>query len=84
MVFSDLYKDTRKNNFYIAYLFESIVLNPKECDDKNFDGAARLEIKYVNNVLTLEGLYWTNRASQRGLNTSGHIVLTKIKQSSIV
>ncbi|HAU0606124.1 TPA: hypothetical protein JBH38_15210 [Legionella pneumophila] len=79
VVFSDLYKDTRKNNFYIAYIFESTVLNPQEFDDKNFDGAARLEIKYTDGVLTLEGLYWTNRAFQRGLNTSGHIVLTKVK-----
>ncbi|MDI1352621.1 MAG: hypothetical protein PSV35_07605 [bacterium] len=74
---ADIYKDARKKTFHVEYIFESTVLSPKENDDKSFQGAARLDVKYDGNHISLEGLYWTNRASQRQLNTSGMIILTK-------
>ncbi len=77
---SDIYKDVRNRTFHVSYIFESKVTDPKETDDKVFHGASILDIKFdKNDSLILEGSYWTNRAGQRKLNTSGSIKLIKQK-----
>lgn len=73
---SEIYKDPRDSNFYVSYIFESVIDNPLPTDDSKFDGAAKLVVRFENNNIFLVGTYWTNRAWQRGENTAGTISLT--------
>lgn len=78
VVQSEIYKDPRTGTYYISYIFQAEVPLPQASDDKCFEGAARLEVMYLdNNELTLKGTYWTNRAWQRNQNTAGMILLSK-------
>jgi len=77
VVQSEIYKDPRTGVFYISYIFESNVPIPKELDDRVFDGAAKLEVKFEDNKIILKGIYWTNRAWQRKQNTAGIITVCK-------
>ncbi|MDT3319579.1 hypothetical protein Q4Q49_04970 [Shewanella sp. SP1S1-7] len=72
---SEIYKDPRDGNFYVSYIFESVIDNPLPTDDSKFDGAAKLVVRFENNNIFLVGTYWTNRAWQRGENTAGTISL---------
>ncbi|PTQ86787.1 hypothetical protein [Agitococcus lubricus] len=81
VIMSDIYRDARTGTFYISYIFEGYVPRPKPTDDRYFEGAAILEIKFTEtgffgkNIIKLEGTYWTNRAWQRNKNTAGLISL---------
>lgn len=72
---SELYRDPRTGTFYLSYIFEASVPIPEETDDKVFDGAAKLEIIVNEKNTVLKGIYWTNRAWQRGMNTAGLITM---------
>jgi len=77
VVQSEIYKDARDGNFYVSYIFESVVDQPLPTDDSKFDGAAKLVIRFEEDNMQLVGTYWTNRAWQRGKNTAGKIELKK-------
>lgn len=78
VVQSEIYKDPKTGIYYLSYIFEAEVHLPKKNDDRLFDGAARLEVIYLEDQqLKLKGTYWTNRAWQRNLNTAGIIELTR-------
>jgi hypothetical protein len=77
VVQSEIFKDTRNGNFYISYLFESVIDQPLPTDDSKFDGAAKLAVRFEENNILLVGTYWTNRAWQRGQNTAGKIELRR-------
>ncbi len=81
VVQSEIYKDPRDNNYYVSYIFESVVDQPLSSDDSKFDGAAKLSVRFEDDGLKLVGTYWTNRAYQRGLNTAGTIELIRINHS---
>lgn len=77
VVQSEIYKDPRTGTFYISYIFQAEVHLPEASDDKCFEGAARLEVIFLeDNKLELQGTYWTNRAWQRNQNTAGMILLS--------
>lgn len=75
VVQSEIYKDPRDGNFYVSYIFESVIDNPLPTDDSKFDGAAKLVVRFEDDNIFLVGTYWTNRAWQRGDNTAGTIAL---------
>ena len=77
---SDIFKDPRNGAFYLSYVFESIVDQPKPMDDSKFDGAGKLHVKFSKNGIELVGVYWTNRAWQRGMQTAGTISLSRRKK----
>jgi hypothetical protein len=79
VVQSEIYKDSRTNTFYLSYIFEAYVPIPEESDDRMFEGAAKLEVVNSDAGTELKGTYWTNRAWQRGKNTAGMIMLSRIK-----
>ncbi|MFT2091889.1 hypothetical protein [Paraglaciecola sp. 2405UD69-4] len=74
---SEILKDPRDGAFYLSYIFESVVDQPKETDDAKFDGAARLHVRFEGNDIKLVGRYWTNRGWQRNMQTAGTISLQK-------
>lgn len=76
-VLCGIHKDPRTGSFYITYIFEGYVPIPLDTDDRLFEGAAKLEVRFKDEGVSLEGTYWTNRAWQRNLNTAGSIKLTK-------
>ena len=61
VVQSEIYKDPRDGNYYISYVYESVVDVPKPTDDSKFDGAARLAVRMEDGSFKLVGLYWKNR-----------------------
>ena len=69
----EVFKDPRTKKFYLYYLYQSTVLNPTKTDDKEFFGAAKLEVVFHKETMELKGNYWTNRAWQRNQNTAGTI-----------
>lgn len=75
---SELYRDPRTGTFYLSYIFEASVPIPKETDDRVFEGAAKLEIIITEENTFLKGIYWTNRAWQRGTNTAGLITMKQV------
>ncbi|GAA0786759.1 MULTISPECIES: hypothetical protein [Pseudomonadati] len=77
VVQSEIYKDPRDGNFYVSYIFESIVPKPLSTDDSKFDGAAKLSVCFEANKISLVGTYWTNRAWQRDNSTAGYITLRR-------
>lgn len=74
---SEILKDPRDGTFYLSYIYEAVVDQPKETDDSKFDGAARLDVRFENGEVQLVGKYWTNRGWQRNMQTVGTISLQK-------
>lgn len=74
---SEILKDPRDGTFYLSYIYEAVVDQPKETDDSKFDGAARLDVRFENGEVQLVGKYWTNRGWQRNMQTAGTISLQK-------
>jgi hypothetical protein len=77
VVQSEIYKDPRDGNFYVSYIFESVIDKPLSTDDSKFDGAAKLVVRFEADRISLVGTYWTNRTWQRGGNTAGSINLRR-------
>jgi hypothetical protein len=69
------FKDKVQNIIGIHYIFRQYNYTDKTCDDTNFLGAARLEIQPLHQKL--EGVMWTNRKWQRGLNTAAALEFTR-------
>ena len=62
----------------LFYVYDSHVSAPKSTDSQRHLGAARLSIPLERCPKVLEGNYWTDRNWHQGLNTAGHIRLTRI------
>jgi hypothetical protein len=62
------------NAHRLAYLYENRTRNPRPTDASCHEGAAYLSI-VPGQPKRLQGVYWTNRVWQRGLNTAGLIDL---------
>ena len=62
----------------LFYVYDSNVSRPKSTDSQRHFGAARLSIPLERYPKVLEGNYWTDRNWHQGLNTAGHIRLTRI------
>jgi hypothetical protein len=74
---SEIFKDPRDGSFYLSYIFEAVVDQPKETDQPKFDGSARLHIRVEDNHVKLVGVYWTNRGWQKQEQTAGAICLQR-------
>ena len=62
----------------LFYVYDSHVATPKCTDSQRHLGAARLSIPLERCPKVLEGNYWTDRNWHKGLNSAGHIRLTRI------
>ena len=62
----------------LFYVYDSHVSAPKSTDSQRHLGAARISIPLERRPKVLEGNYWTDRNWHQGLNTAGHIRLTRI------
>lgn len=76
---SELFKDSRDGSFYLSYIFESVVDQPKPTDQSKFDGAARLHVRFEDSGIKLVGVYWTNRGWQKQEQTAGTINLQRVQ-----
>lgn len=61
----------------IHYAYEAFIGAPHDNDVVSFHGAARLTILGDAQDLRLEGVYWTDRNWQKGMNTAGTLVLSR-------
>lgn len=59
--------------------FLAHVPEAKETDEKVFYGTSRISFDTVKG--TIQGTYWTNRASQQGRNTAGSFKLTRLSEN---
>lgn len=57
----------------LYYTYENTTENPVNSDCSHHFGSAYLDITGTGDAMTLEGLYWTNRNWNDGLNTAGII-----------
>ena len=62
----------------LFYVYDSYVSTPKNSDSQRHLGAGRISIPLERRPQVLEGNYWTDRNWHQGLNTAGHIRLTRI------
>ena len=68
----------RERKSVLFYVYDSSVSTPKKTDSQRHLGAARLSIPLERCPKVLAGNYWTDRNWHLGLNTAGHIRLTRI------
>lgn len=62
----------------LFYIYDSHVSKPKSTDSQRHLGAACVSIPLEPRPKVLEGNYWTDRNWHLGLNTAGHIRLTRL------
>ena len=62
----------------LFYVYDSNVSTPRNTDSQRHLGAACIPIPLEPCPKVLEGNYWTDRNWHLGLNTAGHIRLTRI------
>lgn len=76
-VCANLQKDRATEQILLSYIYENSTPTPLKSDEQKHFGAATLELKMIDGETVLDGVYWTNRNWQSGLNTAGHVVIKK-------
>lgn len=66
-------RDEDDGDVRIYYTYENTTENPVSSDCSHHFGSAYVDVRGLGDEMTLEGLYWTNRNWNAGLNTAGTI-----------
>ncbi len=66
-------RDPDHGTTQLNYIYHNKTLVPETTDASSHNGAARVNIQDDGNVVTLEGVYFTDRKWTEGLNTAGLI-----------
>jgi hypothetical protein len=66
-------RDWQHGTIELNYIYENLTSNPKSSDSSRHNGAARVEVRDEDRVVSMEGVYFTDRNWNQGLNTAGYI-----------
>ncbi|WP_049827838.1 hypothetical protein [Pseudomonas sp. URIL14HWK12:I6] len=73
-------RDWQHGTVELNYIYENLTNNPKISDCSQHNGAARVQVRDEDNVVTMEGVYFTDRNWNQGLNTAGYISFEREKK----
>lgn len=73
------HRDQHSGRLHLTYVYEQTSPNPAITDEERHMGAADLTID-PDNLDVAEGVYWTRRVWQIGLNTAGRLELHRSTQ----
>jgi hypothetical protein len=68
-----IHRDEHDGNVRLYYTYENTTENPLSSDCSHHFGSAYVDVSGTGGDMILEGLYWTNRNWNEGLNTAGTI-----------
>lgn len=83
-VFVSVNRHWQHETVELNYIYENITSNPKSSDCSKHNGAARVEVRDEQGVISMEGVYFTDRNWNQGLNTAGYISFERSSQASSV
>lgn len=66
-------RDPQHGTIELNYIYENLTSNPKISDCSRHNGAARVQIRDEGGKVSMEGVYFTDRNWNQGLNTAGYI-----------
>jgi hypothetical protein len=66
-------RDCQHGTIELDYIYENLTSNPKISDCSRHNGAARVQVRDEDGKVTMEGVYFTDRNWNQGLNTAGYI-----------
>jgi len=78
-IFVKLERTSESQRFRLVYVFEGETAEAVDTDEQRHFGAGRIEIKWIEKLIQIEGVYWTNRNWRNALNTAGTIVMKRSK-----
>lgn len=81
-VFVSVNRHWQHETVELNYIYENITSNPISSDCSKHNGAARVEVRDENGVVSMEGVYFTDRNWNQGLNTAGYISFERPGQAS--
>lgn len=76
-------RDEENGDVRLYYTYENTTENPVTSDCSHHFGSAYLDVSGSGDQMVLEGLYWTNRKWNTGLNTAGTIRWERITPSNV-
>lgn len=66
-------RDLQHGTIELNYIYENLTSNPKSSDCSRHNGAARIGVRDEEGIVSMEGVYFTDRNWNQGLNTAGYI-----------
>lgn len=66
-------RDCQHGTIELDYIYENLTSNPKISDCSRHNGAARVQVRDEDGKVSMEGVYFTDRNWNQGLNTAGYI-----------
>lgn len=72
-------RDAQHGTVELNYIYENLTSNPKISDCSRHNGAARIQVRDEDSMVTMEGVYFTDRNWNQGLNTAGYISFEREK-----
>jgi len=81
-VIAGVVRDEDAGDVRIYYTYENTTENPVTSDCSHHFGSAYLDVVGSGKDMVLEGLYWTNRNWNSGLNTAGTIRWERVSAAS--
>lgn len=70
-------RDCQHGTIELNYVYENLTSNPMISDCSRHNGAARVEVRDEDGVVSMEGVYFTDRNWNQGLNTAGYIAFKR-------
>lgn len=70
-------RDPQHGTVELNYIYDNITRNPLSSDCNSHNGAARVEVQDENGKISMEGVYFTDRNWNQGLNTAGVITFER-------
>lgn len=72
-------RDCQHGTIELNYIYENLTSNPKVSDCSRHNGAARVQVSDEDWKVSMEGVYFTDRNWNQGLNTAGYIAFEREK-----
>lgn len=66
-------RDCQHGTIELDYIYENLTSNPEIADCSRHNGAARIQVRDEDGKVSMEGVYFTDRNWNQGLNTAGYI-----------
>lgn len=75
-------RDWQHGTIELNYIYENLTSNPKISDCSHHNGAARVQVRDADGKVSMEGVYFTDRNWNQGLNTAGYIAFERAPTGS--